>query len=662
MDEKVAKWIIEFLLRKPIIDERIIDGVLSCLPFSINDYRLKKTLLLRKIDSETTNGSVSEKLLELLETVEELDHREGKTASDKLKGAYCAVAVDCTLRFLEEIVEENGKYFEAVEKIWRNRVCHMEGLASDESNHWLQDIEAAIWNSELREKILKRNTRNEALKAVRGYLKEAWKSMGPAFLELVAAKVGDELEKLLCDAVVSSGNPCRELVAFQGMQKGQSLVRLKHMAVKTCRTMDDKLPICTMDKCQAHQCSSSASDLQPDACQAACAPSVTKVTDNSNDVKAAANGFNPDIHSSEVTRVQECNSFVNDLQPDACDAARAPSVTKVIDNSNDVKTAEYGTNPVMHSPGVTRVHECSSSVSDLQHVASQAARAPDVTKVTDNSNDVKAAENRTNPVIHSPEVTRVQEALRLSARELRAAVTDPLPEAVEMAKSVCSNAGTHNHEAVVGNQKGAEACIVPEVGRAQQAHETSSTEVHPTGKNPSADASQRIEKVSSKTATNNVNNDAMLANQTQPGSHAPRGSTEKTPEKVDKDDLVDEIEDSDTNSRKQLRKRKRNLMEPNSTSHTMEWDDSNDNERREFRVRLPASTSRSKVSPLNLYVEKKFVVRRVRKRWTPQEEDALREGVKRFGRSWKNILECYRVVFEDRTDIDLKDKWRNMTR
>ena len=55
------------------------------------------------------------------------------------------------------------------------------------------------------------------------------------------------------------------LIDSIGMQKGPSLVRLKHMAVKTCRTMDDKLPICTMDKCQAHQCSSSASDLQPDA-------------------------------------------------------------------------------------------------------------------------------------------------------------------------------------------------------------------------------------------------------------------------------------------------------------------------------------------------------------------------------------------------------------
>lgn len=215
MDEKVAKWIIEFLLRKTFIDEKIINGVLLCLPISNNDSRLKKTILLRKIESEISNGSVSENLLELFEIIEELDHREGTRASDSMKKAYCAVAVDCTLRFLEENAKDNRSYVLAVERVWRNRVRLMEALVSEESKCWLEDIEAAIWDSEVCEKILMRNTRNEALKAVRGFLKEAWNSMGPAFLELVAAKVGDEVEALRHG--FGSVNHCRKVMASQGI-------------------------------------------------------------------------------------------------------------------------------------------------------------------------------------------------------------------------------------------------------------------------------------------------------------------------------------------------------------------------------------------------------------------------------------------------------------
>ncbi|XP_010678885.2 uncharacterized protein LOC104894361 [Beta vulgaris subsp. vulgaris] len=221
MDEKIARWILDFLLRTSI-DEKIINGVLSCLPLPNNDSRLKKTILLRKIESETINGVVSEKILELLEIIEELDHRLGKLASDLMKEAYCAVAVDCTVRFLEENVVENGKYFEAVERVWRNRVCRMEGLISEESNRWLRDIEAAVWDSGVCEKIWRRNTRNEALKAVKGYVKDPWKCIGPTYLEFVANLVRDEGEELRrgnSDAggeTVGSDNPCCELVAREG--------------------------------------------------------------------------------------------------------------------------------------------------------------------------------------------------------------------------------------------------------------------------------------------------------------------------------------------------------------------------------------------------------------------------------------------------------------
>jgi hypothetical protein len=50
-------------------------------------------------------------------------------------------------------------------------------------------------------------------------------------------------------------------------------------------------------------------------------------------------------------------------------------------------------------------------------------------------------------------------------------------------------------------------------------------------------------------------------------------------------------------------------------------------------------------------------------RWTVEEEDALRKGVKDYGTGrWKNIKQDpkYKVVLDKRSNVDLKDKWRNI--
>ncbi|KAF2563830.1 hypothetical protein F2Q70_00014788 [Brassica cretica] len=45
-------------------------------------------------------------------------------------------------------------------------------------------------------------------------------------------------------------------------------------------------------------------------------------------------------------------------------------------------------------------------------------------------------------------------------------------------------------------------------------------------------------------------------------------------------------------------------------------------------------------------------VRRRKKFWTPEEVEALREGVKEYGKSWKNIKNANPVVFAERTEVD----------
>ncbi|CAA6667530.1 unnamed protein product [Spirodela intermedia] len=110
------------------------------------------------------------------------------------------------------------------------------------------------------------------------------------------------------------------------------------------------------------------------------------------------------------------------------------------------------------------------------------------------------------------------------------------------------------------------------------------------------------------------------------------------------------------------------LMEPNPTARTYEWDEDSAESLSEKsayspkRIRLP-SPRIQRVSPLKVQKGTKFVRRRKIKRWTPEEENALREAVQKYGTGrWKFILQCYPEIFEDRTEVDLKDKWRNMSR
>ncbi|KAI5679416.1 hypothetical protein M9H77_10366 [Catharanthus roseus] len=111
---------------------------------------------------------------------------------------------------------------------------------------------------------------------------------------------------------------------------------------------------------------------------------------------------------------------------------------------------------------------------------------------------------------------------------------------------------------------------------------------------------------------------------------------------------------------------KRSLMESNTTARTNEWDESLDD-----KPDIPPSGKRSRlpspegllVSPLKESEANKFMKRRRPKRWSTLEEETLRSAVDKYGSgSWKLILMANREVFGERTQVDLKDKWRNMTR
>ncbi|KAF2321208.1 hypothetical protein GH714_035512 [Hevea brasiliensis] len=90
-----------------------------------------------------------------------------------------------------------------------------------------------------------------------------------------------------------------------------------------------------------------------------------------------------------------------------------------------------------------------------------------------------------------------------------------------------------------------------------------------------------------------------------------------------------------------------------------QWDDSIDGspEGASGMNRFQLAKPRTKVvSPLKEYKIPKFAGRR-------KSRERLGFYLYRFGRgNWKAILDFKRDIFYDRTEVDLKDKWRNMTK
>ncbi|KAK9947242.1 hypothetical protein M0R45_012674 [Rubus argutus] len=214
-DVDVWRWVLELLLRDRE-NESIAKRVLAVAPFAKQDWRLKKTVLLRTIECQIYDcASVTETILEMLESIEVLDRGQGFPTTNSMRAAYCAVATECTVKFLVCLRgEPSGKYMEAVDRIWRGRVRVLEEserseLVSSELKERRDEVEAGIWDMIVSKKLSRMNTRNDALRLVAAYVKEAFARMGPPFiitvmrLNMAKESFGSESDQ---DAVENGGN------------------------------------------------------------------------------------------------------------------------------------------------------------------------------------------------------------------------------------------------------------------------------------------------------------------------------------------------------------------------------------------------------------------------------------------------------------------------
>ncbi|XP_077215850.1 uncharacterized protein LOC143850492 [Tasmannia lanceolata] len=220
MDIHKGSWILEFLLRQPI-EDWVLNRLISILPTCRQDLRLKKTILLRRICTSLMKCSITDKVLDSLESIEWIDRGIGIRVSESMKAAYCAVAVECAAKFFRE------NCVNSVERIWKIRVFEMEGFGL--GSEWLREsrdeIIEAIGNESVRDNFLMKDTRKDALECVWGFLEEAAGELGPSFLEFAAEMVysKEENARILVGNVsvieLGDGVTCMELDSPVEMEK-----------------------------------------------------------------------------------------------------------------------------------------------------------------------------------------------------------------------------------------------------------------------------------------------------------------------------------------------------------------------------------------------------------------------------------------------------------
>ncbi|KAK1300668.1 Telomere repeat-binding factor 3 [Acorus calamus] len=211
--------------------------------------------------------------------------------------------------------------------------------------------------------------------------------------------------------------------------------------------------------------------------------------------------------------------------------------------------------------------------------------------------------------------------------------------------------------------------LSPEVEKAKEALKSSVVNLQEAVKDPLPDAELVAAKVMTGMVEQPIREDERTVNEDEGGENQRLAGVGVGGSGMDKGGKAPVVEGDtgDRCSKDQYRVTKPSLMDRNPTAHTYEWDDSieslsEQSPNQTKQICLP-SPKRRRVSPLKLKEDTKITRRRKPRRWSTLEEETLRKAVREHGvGNWKFILKCHLDIFEERTEVDLKDKWRNMTR
>ncbi|KAJ1422929.1 Telomeric repeat-binding factor 2 [Sesbania bispinosa] len=287
LDRDISGWIMEFLLRSSAPDS-LLQKTLTALPLSGADSRLKKTILLRILQSEILRGSLSETALQILELLDELDRNDAVPVSDSMRRAYCAVAVECTVKYLIHSPRR------ALRRILRRRP--RSGAA-----------ESSAYGGG--------STERAGLRRVgAAYLKEAWEIMGP-FVSLDSGAMMMSKAKALRPEVMAKNQGKEQMKERIGasvettIQKNNLQLRRKHSALRACHR---GVRISGSEEVEPEKSLSKYDDPLPSAE----AEKVRKSLKSSSlELRAMVKDPLPDaLHTSEVVRSNLATKDIN-LEP-----------------------------------------------------------------------------------------------------------------------------------------------------------------------------------------------------------------------------------------------------------------------------------------------------------------------------------------------------------
>ncbi|OMO98662.1 hypothetical protein COLO4_13781 [Corchorus olitorius] len=465
---------------------------------------LKKACIICSIQDRVADGSIPEDILDSLLLVEQVDRTQGLAVSDSMRAAFTAVALHCTLSFLPL---SWYSYYDAVRRIWGLRLQNLEDshsshLIGPELAQWRTDVEAALWDSEASQRLLRLNTRRDALHHLRVYLKEARSLIKPAFLRLafLAPK----------DPVTAAAQPIH----------GAQLTALDEGA-------------------------------QPTA---------------------------PPDEGPQPTALPE-----EDSQP-----------TAPLDKSKiKLKVSIYlGQQYVRFLAGVLRVNSQKGYKLDASRRHNRGRIV-----ITDLEDDKPSCSNYGS--LSTAEVSKLQDALISSIADLLDVVTDPLPDALKVAEMVAS--------------------VLEERNKNKDVHASSvnpAVDVPGTSLNPNTELARATgENLNARATADNHSKDKSVP---PPSIHPTCKPAQAGEENRESRAFI--------HQNKEIRP---SLMERNGTARTYEWEDSIDvsgTSSCSERCRLPSPKAKF-VSPLKVCEHKRWTKRRKRRMWSPEEEQALFDGV-----------------------------------
>ncbi|XP_019418990.1 PREDICTED: uncharacterized protein LOC109329694 isoform X2 [Lupinus angustifolius] len=614
MDPEISRWVLEFLLRSTVSDS-LIAKTLTALPLSGADSRLKKTILLRTLQSFHSNASITETSLEILELIEEIDLNDAVPITDSMRRAFCAVAVECTVKYLAACPDDSaGNYLAAVRRIWRGRVAKLEsagrrgGLFSEELVRWRDELEAAVWDTRVCERLVGLNSRTEALNEVNVYLKEAWEILGPSFLDSVAAMA--KAKGLHFDfGGESVGN------RNGGLEVSANVDGNDDDANNHDNGNDN-------DDANNHDNDGDASNHDNDGYDGGACHKEDKNLDKEDDSEERVGAFvdlNHDLAAERDTEIQKGNlqhkrKHLAHTCPDSIgEFAYGGELKRKRDEglkgfTKQRRDFDGGDRSEPDDGGVC----CTEDVSVSGEKQQQEQVEERVETSVDGNQELGGCDL---PAQGEKEIQKHNLKHRVKHTALR---------------RCCKGVKLSGTEEVEPAKSWGKCDYVPssEVKKVRESLKSSSLELQALVKDPLPDALQTSEVVRSKLAVKDINQNGDV----------------DVPDPIVCKSIVP-FQPNDANLVKQSfvrcsnNVRRPNLLERKDTARTYQWDDSLGNF---SQVAQP---------------------RKKKRRWTSLEEETLRDGVKMFGEgSWAAIRSFYSNILENRSGVDLKDKWRNMTR